>query len=147
MPSILISDVEFQTLPDGVQQTLIARFLPRSGEAVVEAAPVDDGEGPPDLSPAQAKKLISGFGSKTVELIRHIAEFPASGFKMDALEEKMGCDAGGLRGSWAGITKVSRRVLGDPDAILIWWTQMEDGSWHGRVSAMTHSSLRKALET
>jgi hypothetical protein len=145
MPSLIISDAEFQLLPDDVQQVLIAKFLP-TAEVSGEPTSSDEGDEPPDLSPAQAKKIIHGCADKTIDVIRQIAEFPVSGFKMSAVEKKVGTEPGGLRGSWAGLTKVSRRVLGDAEATLIWWTKLEDGTWHGRVSAMTHRSLRKALD-
>ncbi len=143
MPSLVISEVEFQMLPGDVQQTLLAMFQP--GADGVRPTTADDGEGPPDLSPAQARNVIAGCSPKTIEIIRQIADFPPSGFKMDELAAKVGVEPGSMRGSWAGLTKVSRRILGDPSAALIWWTELNE-TWHGRVSAMTHRSLRKALE-
>jgi hypothetical protein len=145
MPSLLISDAEFRLLPTNVQQILMANFLPEAENAGDPTAS-DEGEEPPDISPAQAKKIILGCGSKTVDVIRQIAQAPVSGFKLTSLEKKADVESGGLRGSWTGLTKVSRRILGDPDATLIWWTELEDGTWHGRVSVMTHNSFRKALD-
>lgn len=145
MPSLLISDDEFRLLPPHVQQLLMANFG-LEGESAGEPTASDEGEEPPGISPAQAKKIILGCGSKTVDVIRQIAQSPVSGFKLTTLEKKANVESGGFRGSWTGLTKVSRRILGDPDATLIWWTELEDGSWQGRVSAMTHNSLRKALD-
>ncbi len=145
MPSLLISDAEFQMLPDDVQQHLIARFLPTSEEVAAEPVLSNEDEDPPDLSPAQAKKVISGCSPKTIEVIRKIIEFPVTGFKLEELEANLGSEPGGLKGSWTGLTKVSRRVLGDTDAALIWWTKLEDGSFSGRISSMTHRSFHKAL--
>ena len=144
MPSLVISEIEFQLLPDDVQQVLLTKFLSGVGDAARPSS-ADDGEGPPDLSPAQAKNVIAGCSPKTVEVIRQIVDFPATGFRMDELAAKVGVEPGSMRGSWAGLTKVSRRVLGDPNAALIWWTELEE-TWRGRVSAMTHRSFRKALE-
>jgi hypothetical protein len=67
MPSLLISDAEFRLLPTNVQQILMANFLPEAENAGDPTAS-DEGEEPPDISPAQAKKIILGCGSKTVDV-------------------------------------------------------------------------------
>ena len=148
MPSLLISDEEFRTLPHDIQSALIARFLPSHQGNLTASDQVgqnEDGEGPPELSPAQAKKFLTACSERTKNILRQIAIFPSSGFRMSDLEEKLGLHHKQLTGSWAGITKVCRRITGDDNSTLIWWIQENNGEWHGRISAMTHKSFRKAF--
>ena len=104
-------------------------------------------EDPADLSYAQVKKFLERCSEKTTEALKVIAKADPSGFTMEAVAEALNVDLdeGDLRGVWGGLTKRVRTVLGDPQALLIWWTPYGDDQWRGRVSAMTHRSLRKAF--
>lgn len=107
---------------------------------------IDESDGPPDLSVAQAKKFLDRVSDKVRTAIRIIAESDASGFDLARIEEVLGGDDHtGLRSVWGGITKRVRTVLGDDEAYLIWWTEKESGDWMGRVSAITHRSFGKVL--
>jgi hypothetical protein len=53
-----------------------------------------------------------------------------------------------LRGAWAGLTRRTRKLLDDPDALLVHWREVYDSEgnwvdWVGAISKMTHTSLRK----
>jgi hypothetical protein len=113
----------------------------------VGAPAADVGEEPADLSVAQANTFLKRVSDKVRNTMRVIAEADASGFAMSAVGDALGVDleTADLRGVWGGITKRVRTVLGDDEAVLIWWTQDEQGEWTGRVSAYTHRSLRKAF--
>jgi hypothetical protein len=145
---MLLTEDDFQALPEEFQRLLISRFMPvqedgTDGEpAEIDA---DDGEEPPDFSPAQAKKFYAACSDRTKEVIRQIVAFPEAGFLMSDLEKKVGVGPGQLKGSWTGITKVTRRILGDDEALLIWWTEGKNSEWHGRISPMTYRSFRKVL--
>lgn len=148
MVSIIISDEEFQTLPQQVQTALLARFT--STAAQPERTPwvssnAEEEEDAPDLSPAQARKFFGSCSERTQEVVRFIAENPEEGFRLPDLEAAMEVEAGGLKGSWTGITKVCRRILGDENANLIWWSTDSDGVARGRFSAYTRRSFRKIL--
>ena len=69
---------------------------------------------------------------------------PEDGFNVPDLAAKMGLAPGKLGGSWSGVTKVSRRILGG-NATLVDWTHLHDGSWHGRMSSVTRASFRQVL--
>lgn len=112
-----------------------------------EACPtaMDDDAEPADLSPAQAKKFLDRVSDKVRTTIRTLAEADASGFEMAAVRKALGLgEDEDLRGVWGGITKRTRTVLGDDEAYLIWWNEV-DNDWVGRVSPMTHRSFRKVL--
>lgn len=110
-----------------------------------EPAQMEEGEEPADLSVAQAKKFLDRVSDRVRTTIRVIAEADPAGFDMATVMQALDTDdAGSLRGVWGGITKRVRTVLGDNEAYLIWWVEQDHG-WVGRVSTMTHRSLRKVL--
>jgi hypothetical protein len=112
-----------------------------------EAGPtaMGDDEEPADLSTAQAKKFLDRVSDKVRSTIRVIAEADDSGFEMAAVRKALRLgEEEDLRGVWGGITKRTRTVLGDEEAYLIWWNEL-DTDWVGRVSSMTHRSFRKVL--
>lgn len=123
----------------------LAAFVQSQLNIKGDAAVPDDGEGPADLSVAQAKLFLDRVSDKVRAAIRVIAESDASAFTMADIMAALGAeDAGSLRGVWGGITKRVRTVVGETEAYLIWWTELETG-WVGRVSPTTHRSLRKVL--
>lgn len=112
-----------------------------------EADPIQmlETEEPADLSVAQTKKFLYRVSDKVRTTLRVIAEADQAGFEVGPIMQAIGTeDAGSLRGVWGGITKRVRTVLGDDEAHLIWWIERDHG-WEGRVSPMTHRSLRKAF--
>lgn len=147
MPSLIISHDEFRNLPEAVQRLLLGEFLP---EEKLPIAPVEqeadpDLEDAPDLSPVQAKRFVAYLGERSKEVVRHIVSYPVEGFVLSDLEAKMQTHPGGLRGCWTGITKVTRRVLDNDKALLIWWSENDVGVIEGRLSPTTYRSLRRAL--
>ncbi len=140
--------------------TALSTFSPQTREEVLayvssqanmdeKVAPEIAGEveEPADLSYAQVKKFLERCSEKTKEALKVIAKAEPAGFTMEAVAKALDVDLeeGDLRGVWGGLTKRVRTVLGDPEALLIWWTPHGDDQWLGRVSGMTHRSLRKAF--
>lgn len=146
--------IPFQALPgfSPVFQTEFAEYVQArmsiiagDAEDAAEQSQMEGGEEPADLSVAQAKKFLDRVSDKVRTTIRVIAEADPAGFDMSAVMQALDIDdAGSLRGVWGGITKRVRTVLGDDEAYLIWWVEQDHG-WVGRVSTMTHRSLRKVL--
>jgi len=112
-------------------------------------------DGPPDLTVAMARKLIAEpISPKSTAALKVIAESATPEFHMkDAIaaapETENYLD---LRGAWAGITRRTRKILNDPGADLVWWEGdpiYDDEEKYvdhvGRVSALTHQSLRAAF--
>jgi hypothetical protein len=117
-----------------------------SHEPDLPTAEVGENEGPTDLSPAQARKLVAGCSERPTKALKFIAEQPTTQFPYRAVLQVVGRDSSGtMRGTLAAITRRTRTVLGDPDAELIWYTGEGEADWIGSVSPMTHSSLRKAF--
>lgn len=90
--------------------------------------------------------------SKTVQALRVIASAKTPEFHMkDVIDAVDGAETYlDVRGIWAGLTRRTRTILNDPSAQLICWRRdgiyESDGDYvdHiGKVSALTHSSLRK----
>ncbi|WP_145144460.1 hypothetical protein [Roseomonas gilardii] len=157
MPSIIITDEEFQELPEDVRQLLLAKFqggyvsttgAESTGEPGTSAL---DAEEMPDLSPAQARRLVDRITDKTLNVLQFIARSKDGSFSLnEAIKANGFSSANDLRGVWAAITRRSRKVMGDDELALIWWNQKptvegENTDWEGRISEMTHRSLRKAL--
>lgn len=151
MASMTLTDLEIQSFPEPVRKFLLERFQPASRLSTAEqetaqpvlAEAVPDG-GPADVTPQQAKSLLKDLHGKTGDLIRHLVNAPEDGFYVPEIAAQMGVAPGKLGGSWSGITKVTRRLLG-ADAGWIEWKQRGDGSWHGRMSPVTRDSFRKVL--
>ncbi|MER9630985.1 hypothetical protein [Mesorhizobium sp. M0296] len=112
-------------------------------------------DGPADLTVAMARKLIAEpISAKSTAALRVIAESDTPEFHMkDAIaaapETENYLD---LRGAWSGITRRARKILGDSTADLVWWEgeQIYDDEENyvdhiGRVSSLTHQSLRAAF--
>lgn len=115
-------------------------------EAAVAVEPVEEWE-LPDLSAAQARKLVTNVSDRVRATFRFVAEAPESGFTTREVAKVLGDhDPRALRGVWAGITRRLRSVLDDEDARLFQWDEVEsEETWRGRVSPTTHRSLRKVL--
>ncbi len=148
MTSIILTSDDLAALPPSARDAILA--LVNKGHLAAQTASTDDdttGEGHVDLSVMLAKKLVASVQPPTLKVLRAIAAAPEAGFSLRDVEKAVGVKKQGLKGSWAGITKVARRLSGDPDGYLIDWLELEDESddWNGRLSPMTRSSLRKAL--
>ncbi len=105
-----------------------------------------DEDAPPDLSPAQAKKLLEGCSDKTKATLRAVFSKSEPSFVLGEVAEEMKSEKGALGGAWAGITKRTRAVLGDKGARLIAWEwDDERDDWIGSTSEMTYRSMRQAL--
>ena len=102
-------------------------------------------EGPDDLSFSQMQKFLERCSPKTQKALRVIAKADLDGFTMDEIVAAYPEEGDDLRSVWGGLTKRVRTVLGKSDAWLIWWTTDESNQWRGRVSAITHKSLRQAF--
>lgn len=126
-----------------------------ASSSTVAASVVHEESGPPDFTVAMARKLIAQpISEKSTAILRKIAESPTANFCLKdivaaAPEVQIPAD---LRGAWSGITRRARNILGDPDAEMIWWENEPrhdgDGNYvdhDGRVSALTHQSLRAAF--
>jgi hypothetical protein len=149
---IFLSQTALSSLSPATQDE-IQRYL--FGDTTFEAGPVttpatsgtpeDDSETPPDMSVAQARKLIDGCSERPTAALRFIAEQPTTKFLYQDMVKAIGQDSSGtIRGTLAAITRRTRTVLGDSDAALIWY-EGEHNAWTATVSEMTRSSLRKAF--
>lgn len=102
----------------------------------------------PDLSPAQARKLVTNVSARLRTTFKVIAESPEAGFAVKDIAQALGDeDEGTLRGVWSGVTRRLRTVLGDEEAYLFQWEEDDESgiAWKGMVSPTTYRSLRKAL--
>ena len=125
------------------------------GERAPPASSEGEESGPPEFTVAMARKLIDQpISEKTTAVLRAIAEGEAPNFRLkDIVAAAPGAQSpADLRGAWSGITRRARNILGDPEADFIWWAEGEavfESSVYvdqpGRVSALTHQSLRKAF--
>ena len=131
------------------RERVIAAGLGRNTTSPIpKASSEGDTEGPPELSPTQARELLRGLSDRPTKALRFIAERPEPHFFYPAMVKAVGADSTGtLGGTLAAITRRVRTVLGDPGVALISYEDAGDepDAWTGRVSATTHASLRKAL--
>jgi hypothetical protein len=88
--------------------------------------------------------------SKSLHLLRFIAARELPEFYLrDAVDAVPGAKTyRDLAGAWSGLTRRTRKILNDPEALLIHWREAYDAEgnwidWVGAVSKMTHASLRK----
>src|SRR4051812_43328472 len=97
-----------------------------------------------------ARLIAQPISGKTIRILRFIAENETPEFYLQEAVKavpraKTYMD---LRGAWAGLTRRTRKLLDDPEALLIHWREGYDAEgnwvdWIGAVSEMTHTSLRK----
>jgi hypothetical protein len=104
-----------------------------------------------ELTNYLAGRLVAQpISTKTLDVLRFIAQNETPEFYLGAAinavpRAKTYMD---LRGAWAGLTRRTRKLLGNPEALLIHWREEYDADgnwvdWVGAVSNMTHASLRK----
>ncbi|MFL6856656.1 MAG: hypothetical protein ACJ8EB_01975 [Allosphingosinicella sp.] len=130
-----------------------ASVINHSDPAVSPAPPFPSGMRHPavEITYYFAGKLVAQpISAKTLRILRFIAENDTPEFYLDAAVKavphaKSYMD---LKGAWAGLTRRTRKLLGDPEALLIHWSEAYDAEgnwvdWVGAVSKMTHASLRK----
>jgi hypothetical protein len=114
--------------------------------AVADDPKVGDGSLPPDLSVAQAVKLVQGCSARPKRALRFIADRPSHQFSYKQLTTMLGFDSSGtIRGTLSAITRRARTVLGDHSADLIWWQDDDAEEYIGSVSPATYAALRKAF--
>ena len=90
--------------------------------------------------------MLEGCSDKTKAVLRAVFARDERDFILDDLAKGLNVENGALGGAWAGITKRTRKVLGDQDARLIWWEKDGvQGHWVGTTSEMTFHSMRKAM--
>jgi hypothetical protein len=161
---LMLSVTDIATLSPLAQEELVNLFFRRAGGRPA-ALPVDDAElaevnpgdedGPADLTVALCRKLIAApIHEKSLAALRVIAESPTPEFHLaDAVKAAPGAEEpNDLRGVWSGLTRRTRNILGDDSADLVWWEGEaildEDDNYVdfvGRVSALTHQSLKTAM--
>ncbi len=145
-------------LSEATQTELAAHFFPKlHGGTEIGAVEQEFGseeEGPADLTVALCRKLIAQpIHEKTLAVLRFIAEQPTPEFQMSKIVAAVPDVENylDLKGAWSGLTRRTRNILNDSSADLIWWfgEPVYDGTVYvdqaGRVSPLTHQSLRTAL--
>ncbi len=161
---LMLSVADIATLSASAQEELRQLIFPAIASDVpaksrvqseqAEMAPEVD-EGPADLTVALCRRLIAQpIHDKSLAILRTIAESETPVFRMaDALAAAPEAnEPNDLRGAWSGLTRRTRKILSDDQADLIWWEGEgifdEDDNYvdHvGRVSPLTHQSLRTAM--
>ncbi|WPZ32234.1 hypothetical protein T8K17_13380 [Thalassobaculum sp. OXR-137] len=145
----LLSDVALEEVLSAVQGSSSSKRKVSEASSTYAVGGEGEGEeGPSDLTVAQARKLVNGCSERPRKALRLISERGSTEVLTSDLESYVGLDeAGGLRGVYAALTRRTRNVTGDPDANLIWWDSdlTEEGSYRGRLSDMTVTSLRKVF--
>ncbi|HEX8124947.1 MAG TPA: hypothetical protein VF548_05130 [Allosphingosinicella sp.] len=140
---ILLSTDTIAELSDELKAELAARL----GFTLASPAPPQafGDEEIAELGIQSARAFLQGCSDRTAEVLRLIIEFGDT-FSLRQLEKKAKVKPGGLRGVWTGLTKRTRTITGDPDAVLIDWSGPdEEGDYQGRLARMTIDALRRAL--
>lgn len=104
------------------------------------------------LSDSQVRQFLSGqLHQRTRSTLRAIAGL-APRFRWADLMHRLGHkkldDTQILAGVWAGLTKRTRKITGDPKAVLIGWPDWNDLAWEdavGIVDPETHAAFRRAF--
>lgn len=157
MYTLTLDQNAFQALPVEVQNLLLAGLRGAQPNTVAVVPPVsgtaavatDDLE-PPDLSPAQAAEFLERCGEKTKRAIRTMVQGDAPYFQVADIAKALGTEARYLAGTWAAITKVTKRILGAPVQLIGWGEGINDENavyvdQRGWLSEMTYRSFRRAL--
>lgn len=109
-----------------------------------------DGYGSVRLSDAQVRRFLRGVSTDTRQLIEAIVNLgPRCTFA--EILKTMGIKQASwssLGGKWAGITKRTRTVTGDPEAELLVWKNWRPDDFASTIVAMdteTHKAFSRAL--
>lgn len=98
-----------------------------------------------ELGIQSARAFLQGCSDRTAEILGLMIDLGDT-FSLRELEKKAKVKPGGLRGVWTGLTKRTRTITGDPDAVLIDWSGPDDkDDYQGRLAKMTLDALRRAL--
>jgi len=153
MDALLLSTAAVAGFSVATRTEILSHFglMPAAGSDRARAAapaPVPADDGPPDLTVAMVRKLTKN--PRTLSALRVIAASDGPDFHMkDVIAAVAGAqDYMDLRGIWSAITRRTRAILGDSEALLIWWN--DEGIYRGekyvdhigRVSPITHQSLK-----
>lgn len=116
----------------------------------VVRAPISETDGEEgeyaELGLQAARAFLLNCSERTTQTLAAIVETGGE-FSLRALERKMNVEESGLRGVWTGLTKRTRTITGDPDAMLIEWSDVkENGDYSGKLTATSLSAFRRALE-
>lgn len=144
---------ELQQLFFGALEQGVSNALAGQPEPVETASEIL--EGPADLTVAICRRLIAHpIHDKSLAILRTIAQNETPRFRMaDILATAPDAkEPNDLRGAWAGLSRRTRTILGNDEAEFVWWEGeliYDDAHKYvdrvGRVSVITHQSLRAAL--
>lgn len=153
MNGIYLTVSTFNALQANTQAEIlsVAGFTGGAVNHSVAAAETTDEDGPSALSPLMVRKLTEKLGDKTLSVLRTIAQNESATFRLkDIIAATDGAETyTDLRGVWSALTRRTRKILNDPDAILIWWD--DNGTYDAKgdyidhvmsVAPSTHQSLR-----
>ena len=155
LTAAFISENFSQQWRDQLSQVLQAHFAltfePDHSPAAQDNGKPSDQDGDweiSDLSPAQARKVVTNASDRVRLILKAVAEAPLAGFSMADVIRALGDEEGSNpRGALTAITRRVRSVLGDEEAYLFHWVETKDGTpWKGHVSPTTYGALRKALD-
>jgi hypothetical protein len=105
----------------------------------------DDDEAGGELTRKQVVEFLAGLSDKSKNVLRTmVIDFDTNHVAHKDLLDTLDMVGENLTGVWAGITKRSRTVSGDPEFSLIEWTPNDDGDDNiGRFNANTYNHLKK----
>jgi hypothetical protein len=144
-----------RALPPEAKSALITALM-GAGRAPDQAADQhqadEDDAGLPDLTTGQASKFLETCGDKITTALRVIVGGGSRYFQIADVAKAVNSAPGDLAGVWAGITRRTRTILGDPGAYLIGWDAKPvldtNGVYvdhRGQVTETTYRSFRRVL--
>ena len=117
--------------------------LAGEGRVAVDAAAMPQDADPhyAAFSSAQAREALAAFSAALKAAIREMLADGADGFDMNQLAHRLKRAPSELRGIWTGLTRVTRRVMGDPEGYLLHWVTRADGTYFGRLHPQTFEAF------
>jgi hypothetical protein len=155
---LFLSSADFNGLSPSTQHEILNSIgLSRATSSSLAAPPpgvalqVSNEEGLCELTLPVVRKLADKLGEKTLSALRAIAKNETTQFYLQDIMKATGNsdDAQGMRAVWSALTRRTRKILDDDNAILIVWDRQtnnhddnSDPDYLGKIAPLTQQSLK-----
>jgi hypothetical protein len=151
---LFIGPQALNSMPPKLRAELLTHVYPGLSEllaADAEAAPQIETEEQEDgvlvdFTDTEFLELLGGCSDKTQQLLTALSKGKRV-FNLTEFANKLATPAGKLGGVWSGLTRRTRKLKKNPDAVFVAWEwDPKTRSWVGTLSEATYAAMQKAFK-